>query len=221
MSDTITLAAEVREAGKNLQTLRGKGLIPAILYGRGIESKPLSLDHRAFARAFRAAGENTIIALSTGTGKPVNVIVKDAQMDPISNRFTHADFFQVRMDEAIDADIPFEFVGEAPAVRELGGILVKALENVEVNALPGDLPHTLMVDLSKLVTFDDVIKIKDLAIPAKVTVKDDIETVVALVEAPRSEAELEKLDEKAEADVTKVEKVEKKPEGEASAAETK
>jgi large subunit ribosomal protein L25 len=220
MSETITLQAEVREAGKNLQTLRNRGLIPAVLYGHGIESQSISMDHRAFTRAFKAAGENTIIALRTGKGKPVNVIVKDAQMDPISNRFTHADFFQVRMDEAIDADIPFEFVGEAPAIREHGGVLVKALENVEVSALPGDLPHSLQVDLSKLVTFDDVIKIKDLAIPAGVTVKDDLETVVALVEAPRSEAELEKLDEKAEADVTKVEKVEKKPE-EAPVAEAK
>jgi large subunit ribosomal protein L25 len=212
MSDTITLQAEVREAGKNLQTLRGKGLVPAVLYGRGIESKPLSIDHRAFARAFRAAGENTIIALSTGIGKPVNVIVKDAQMDPISSRFTHADFFQVRMDEVIDADIPFEFINDAPAIRELGGILVKALENVEVSALPGDLPHALSVDLSLLKTFSDVIKIKDLAIPSGVTVKDDLETVVALVEAPRSEADIEKLNEKADTDVTKVEKVEKKPE---------
>lgn len=220
MSDTITLQAEVREAGKSLQTLRKQGLVPAVLYGHGIESKSISMDHRAFARAFKAAGENTIVELSMGKGKPVNVIVKDAQMDPISNRYTHADLFQVRMDEAIDADIPFEFVGEAGAIREHGGILVKALESVEVSALPGDLPHALSVDLSALKTFDDVIKIKDLVIPAKVTVKDDPETVVALVEAPRSEAELEKLDEKAEADVTKVEKVEKKPE-ETSAAEAK
>lgn len=135
----------------------------------------------------------------------------------MTSRFVHADFFEVRMDEAIEADIPLEFVGEAPAVREHGGVLVRALEAVEVSALPADLPHTLPVDLSSLATFDDVIKIKDIVIPAKVTVKDDPETVVALVEAPRSEAELEKLDEKVEADVTKVEKAEKKPEEEVPA----
>lgn len=217
MSDTITLKATTREGGKALRTLRRQGFVPAVLYGHGVAPKNLSLEHLEFARAYKSAGENTIITLSVGTAKPVNVLIKEAQLHPMTSRFVHADFFEVRMDEAIEADIPLEFVGEAPAVREHGGVLVRALEAVEVSALPADLPHTLPVDLSSLATFDDVIKIKDIVIPAKVTVKDDPETVVALVEAPRSEAELEKLDEKVEADVTKVEKAEKKPEEEVPA----
>ncbi len=221
MSDTITLNAATRESGKALQTLRKQGLVPAVLYGHGAEPKNLSLEHLAFSRAYKAAGENTIIALSVGTGKPVNVLIKDIQLHPMTSKFVHADFFEVSMNEAIEADIPLEFIGETPAVREHGGVLVRALEAVGVSALPADLPHTLPVDLSSLKTFDDVIKIKDIVIPAKVTVKDDLETVIALVEEPRSEAELEELNEKVEADVTKVESVEKKEAAEEAPAEAK
>lgn len=223
MSDMTSLQAIVREAGKGLQTLRNGGSMPAVLYGHDIKPQEIAVDSREFTRAYKAAGENTILSLSIGGGKPVNVLIKEAQLHPMTNRFTHADFFQVRMDEEIEANIPLEFEGESPAVREAGGILVKALDEVEVSALPANLPHSIAVDLSKLATFDDVIKVGDLAVSEKVRINADPETVVALVEAPRSEEELAKLDEKVEADVTKVEKVEEKKEeapaeGEAPAA---
>lgn len=209
MSDTITLSADVRETGKKLQTLRGEGLVPAVLYGHGVEPQSIVLDHLRFARAFKEAGENTLIALTVGKGKPVNVLVKDAQMHPTTNRYTHADFFQVRMDEVIETVVPITFVGESSAIREQGGVLIKALDEAEVSALPADIPHTIEADLSKLVTFDDVIKISDLPVSKKVEILNDPETVVALVEAPRTEAEIAALDEKVEVDVTRVEGVEK------------
>ncbi|NTW14532.1 MAG: 50S ribosomal protein L25 [Candidatus Moranbacteria bacterium] len=209
MSDTITLSADIRETGKKLQTLRSEGLVPAVLYGHGVEPQSIILDHLRFARAFKEAGENTLIALTIGKGKPVNVLVKDAQMHPTTNRYTHADFFQVRMDEVIETAVPITFIGESPAIREQGGILIKALDEVEISALPADIPHTIEADLSKLATFDDVIKISDLPVSKKVEILQDLETVVALVEPPRTEAEMAALNEKVEVDVTKVEGVEK------------
>jgi large subunit ribosomal protein L25 len=207
MSDMITLKASVREAGKGLQTLRNGGFIPGSVHGHGIEPMSLSLESREFTRAFKAAGENTIIALSVDGAKPVNVLVKEAQMHPLTNRYTHADFFQVRMDEVIEATVPFEFIGDSVAVSELGGVLIKASDEVDVKALPADLPHTIQIDLSALKTFDDVIKVGDIVLPKGVTIEEgDAETVIALVEAPRTTAELEALDEKVDADVTKVEK---------------
>lgn len=202
----ITLKASVREAGKGLQTLRNGGFIPASVHGHGIEPTSLSLDSREFTRAFKAAGENTIISLSIDGAKPVNVLVKEAQMHPLTNRYTHADFFQVRMDEVIEATVPFEFVGDSAAVSELGGVLIKASDEVDVKALPANLPHTIQIDLSALKTFDDVIKVGDIVLPKGVTIDADVETVIALVEAPRTAAEIEALDEKVDADVTKVEK---------------
>ena len=206
MSDVITLKATVREAGKKLQTLRNSGSIPASLFGRGIAPTNIALESREFTRAFKAAGENTIIVLSVEGQKPVNVLVKETQMHPLTNRYTHADFFQVRMDEVIEATVPLEFVGESAAITAGGGVLIKALDEVDVTALPANLPHTLKIDLSSLKTFDDVIKVGDIVLPTGVTIGNDVETVIALVEAPRTEADIAALDTKVDADVTKVEK---------------
>lgn len=209
MSDSISLSASTRAAGSQLQVKRNEGLLPAVVYGHGIESKAVELDHREFTRAYKDAGENTIIQLSVDGDKPINVLVKDADLHPTTNRYIHADFFQVRMDEKIETAVPIDFAGEAPAVRELGGVLVKALDEVDVVALPADIPHAIEADISKLATFDDVIKVSDLPIAKGVEIRNDSETVVALVEPPRSEAEIAALDEKVEEDVTKVEGVEK------------
>jgi len=212
MSDIITLSATTREPGKALRTKRREGLIPAVLYGHGVEPRSLELDHRLFTRAFRDAGENTIISLSVDGAKAVNVLVKGTDLHPTTNRYIHADFFQVRMDEEIETAVPLMFAGEAPAVREQGGVLVRALDEVDVVALPADIPHTVTVDISRLVTFDDVIKVADLPVAVGVDILNDPETVVALVEAPRSEAEIAALDEKVSEDVTKVGDAVTKPE---------
>lgn len=205
MSETTILTATVRETGEKLQTLRNAGMVPAVLYGHGIESRSIALDHLLFARAFRYAGENTIIALSIGDEKPVNVLIKGADLHPTTNRYIHADFFQVRMDEEIETAVPIEFVGESPAVREQGGVLVKSLDEIDVVALPARIPHSFVVDLSTLATFEDVIKVGDLLAAEGVEIGNDKDTVIVLVEPPRSEAELAALDEKVEEDVTKVE----------------
>lgn len=205
----------MRDAGRAIQTKRNEGRIPAVVYGHDIEPRTIELDHREFTRTYRETGENTIIELSVDGARPVNVLVKDAELHPTTNRYIHADFFQVRMDEKIETAVPIEFSGEAPAIRELGGVLVKALDEVDVVALPADIPHTLAADISTLVTFDDVIKVGDLPATKGVEIRNDSDAVVALVEPPRSEEELAALDEKVEEDVTKVEGVEKPEEASA------
>ena len=125
----------------------------------------------------------------------------------MTNRVSHIDFFEVSMDEKLEAHIPLEFINESPAVRELGGILVKTLEEVEVTCLPKDLPHSIAIDLSTLVDFSIHIQVKDLVLPEGVKILTDELTTIVLVEAPRTEAQMAALDEKVEADVTKVEGV--------------
>lgn len=206
MAETLTLSVTTREiAGKQLNSSRKSGLIPAVLYGHGIEPKMYWVGSVEFGKIFRAAGESTIFSLSSGKGAKKNVLIHDVQTDPISNRISHVDFYEVHMDEALEADVPLEFVGEAPAVRELGGIFVKTLEQVAVKCLPKDLPHSIAVDLSKLATFDDQIKVSDLSLGKDVEILTEADTVLALVEAPRTAADLEALDTKVEMDVTKVE----------------
>lgn len=207
----FTLQVKAREqAGKNLRTMRKEGSVPAVMYGHGTEAQMFWVQYIDFSKLYAKAGESSIIEITPETGKKVNVIVQDVQVDPISSRFSHIDFFQVRMDEKLETHIPLEFIGEAPAVREMGGVLLKPIEEILVSCLPKDLPHSLAVDLSTLKTFEDHIQVKDMKIPAGVEVLTEMDTTVALVEAPRTEAEMAALDEKVEGgDVTKVEGVEK------------
>lgn len=214
----IKLTAVPREkvSSTKLVKARKEGKIPAIMYGHKGEPKMLWVDFLTFSKVFAVAGESSILSLEIEGGKKASVIVQDMAHDAMTNRVSHIDFFEVSMDEELEAHIPLEFVGEAPAVREMGGILVKTLEEVMVSCLPKDLPHTLPVDLTTLVDFSKHIQVKDLVLPKGVKILTDELTTIVLVEAPRTEAQMAALDEKVEADVTKVEGVVKE---EAPAAE--
>ena len=208
MSSSIQLSAEDRAGARtNLAGLRKSGRIPAVLYGHGDPSRSVSVSFLEFSRVYKAAGENTIVELALPAGKPVNTLIYEVQLDPLSGRFLHVDFYQVRMDEKVEASVPLVFVGESPAVRGLGGVLVKALDEIEVSCLPGNIPHELSIDISTLATFDDQIHVSDIAIPEGVEVLSERDAVVALVERPRSDEEMAALETKVEADVTKVEGV--------------
>ncbi len=185
----MELAVKTREMmGKSVKALRAQGIIPAELYGRGIPNVHLAVGEREFAKVFSEAGENTVIQLVAEEGK-LPAIVHDVQRDPISLKVRHIDFYQVRMDEKIKAYIPIEFAGEAPAVKSAGGILNKTLFEIEVEALPGDLPHRIPVDLAVLQEVDQSIYIKDIAVPKGVHVIVDPETVVVTVTPQLKEEE--------------------------------
>ncbi len=190
-----------------LEQSRKEGKIPAIMYGHGAKAQMLWVNALAFEKMYAVAGESSIISLTVEGGKSANVLVHDLEHDALTNRVSHIDFFQVRMDEELETHVPLEFVGESPAVRELSGILVKTLEEVLVSCLPKDLPHSLTVNLELLKDFDTHIQVKDLVVPQGVKILTEELTTVALVEAPRTEAEMAALDEKVEGDVTQVEGV--------------
>ena len=208
MTTALKLNVTARtETGKALEALRQNDLIPAVVYGHDVDPVSLSVNYLDFSRAFKTAGESTLIELSLDGKKPVNVIIQDVATHPLTGRFMHVDFYQVNMKEEIETDVPLEFVGESAAVKALSGVLVRSLEEVKIKCLPSNLPHALEVDLAKLATFDDAIKVGDIVLPQGVELLDDAETIVATVAAPRTEAEMEALNEKVEMDVTKVEGV--------------
>ncbi len=205
--------------GRGVRTLRRTGVIPAVVYGHGVQNSVVQLDAPALQRVWQAAGESTLIDLSIDKQAPVKAIIQDVQRDPSTNRIIHVDFHQVKMTEKIEVDIPLEFTGEASAVKELGGTLIKVLDSIQVECLPGDLVTAITVDIGVLKTFDDAIHVKDLDVPAKLDVKDNPDEIVAQVEPPRTEEELKALEEKVEADVSQVQVVEKEPKAEAEVAE--
>jgi len=203
MKKIILKAFERNVTEKSAKKHRKEGLIPGVLYGQGEENQNISVNYLDFSRVYSKAGENAVVELDI-LGKSVPALIYDIQHDAMSGNFSHVDFLQVNMKEEVEANIPLEFIGESAAVKANGGVLVKNMDEIEVKCLPANLPSKFEIDISALVTFEDQIKIADIKIPAGVEILGDSDSVIALVEPPRSEAELASLDEKVEVDVTKV-----------------
>ncbi|MEE8131893.1 MAG: 50S ribosomal protein L25 [Candidatus Paceibacterota bacterium] len=192
----MELTVQKREIfGKKVKELRKQDLIPAELYGHGFENLHLSVPAKDFSRIFNEAGESTIIKLKVegGDGKEkgseLNVLVHDIQKNVLTDEISHIDFYQVRMDEKIKAAVPLEFIGEAPAVKEKGGVLIKSVHEIEVEVLPADLPHNIPVNLDELDDIGKNIHMKDIKIDEKVKVLIEPETVIATVIEPIKEEE--------------------------------
>ncbi len=175
--------------GRQVKSLRRQDLVPAIIYGRGFESLPIQVPVKDFERVYAEAGESTVVYLRVDD-RDYPTIIHDVARDARSDKFLHADFYKVRLDEKIHAKIQLNFVGESPAIKGLGGILVKNISEIEVEGLPQDLPHQIDVDISGLVEFKNQVLVKDLLISNKLIVKAEPESIVALIQEPISEEEL-------------------------------
>jgi large subunit ribosomal protein L25 len=216
--EKITLKAQVRnELGNKTNQGRKKGLVPSVVYGKGIDSQCLWVNALELGKLLNKSGESVIIDLKIQGQNDRNVLIHEIQKDPVRDDFLHVDFYQVNMAEKIETEVELVFIGESPVVKETGGVLVKNVDKVRIKCLPGDLPSHIDVDISLIKTFDDHILAKDIKISEKVEMEIDPETVIALVVPPRSEEELSELEQKVEEDVTKVEGVVK----EEPAAESK
>ncbi len=217
---TMTLAATIRTiTGKPVKTLRAQGRVPAVLYGHGTDPKNLELDAKAFAKVFSAAGESSLVDLVVDGGAPVKVLIAEVQEEPISGRIAHADLRAVNMKEKITAEIPLSLVGEAPVAKAQGAVVTQVRDSLEVECLPGDLVHEISVDLSALTEVGQTIRIRDLTIPAGLAVQADAEDVVVTVSAALTEEQIKAMESAGPGDVSQVEVVEKKKEGEEGAEE--
>jgi len=209
--EVIILPAEIREIlGEKVKYLRQEGKIPGIVYGHKTAPIPLEVTRHNFDKIWRHAGGSTIVKLALGKGETKNVLIHEVQLDPRSGDYQHIDFYQVKLDEKITAEVPVHFEGESLAVRDQEGILITNKPVLEVECLPLDLPKELVADLAILATFEDAIHVKDVKVPANVKILAEPEDVVALVNPPRSEEELAALDEVVEEKVEEVELVEEK-----------
>lgn len=218
-----TLEAKTRtEIGRKANVLRAQGAVPAVVYGVGTQPQMLTLDRIQFVKIYKAAGESSIVELKVDGENALHVLIQDYQVDPIRNEVTHVDFRSIDMNKAIETEVTLEIVGEAPAVKALGGTLTLSRESVAISCLPAHLLRSLAVDVSMLATFDDVLRVSDLVIPEGVTVLDDPELSIASVIPPRTDAEMDALDASTEVDVAAVESADvKKDEGEEEKEEDK
>lgn len=217
--DKTTLAVSPRDSAIKAKYLRRKGLVPGVLYGHGVTNVNLQASAADLAKVYKKAGTSTLIELDLGKDKRV-ALIHDLDLNPVTDEISHVDFHQVKLDEKIKTDIQLVFTGEPPAVKELDGTLFTNKDSVEVEALPQDLVHEIIIDISGLKTFEDVIHMKDISAPKGITILTDPDELVATVHPPRSEEELAALEEEVKEDIEGVEVEEKgKVEGEGAQGE--
>jgi large subunit ribosomal protein L25 len=185
----ITLAVEKRASeGAKAPALIRAGSIPAVVYGPHHESTSLVLPAVPFEKVLKEAGEASIVMLLGLGGEPVPTLIHEVDLDPLTNRPRHVDFYAVTKGEKIEVAIPLVFVGESTAVKA-GANLVKVLHEVEIEADPMGLPHDIKVDLSLLKVLNDQIHVRDLIIPADVTLVTNPDDVIAIAQEVTVEKE--------------------------------
>lgn len=196
---TVTLNSKERKLrGKKLSSLRNVGLVPGIVYGQGKTTAAIEVNAKELDKIYHEAGTSRLVELKIDEKSPVNVLFHDVQVSPLSQQITHFDLYTVKMDEKIKTEVPLHFIGEAPAVHSLNAILVKNLEEIEIETLPGNLPEKIEVNLDTLIEIGQSIAVGDLKMPEGVTLLTDTEEMIVKTDPPRSEEELEELDEAVE-----------------------
>lgn len=186
----ITLNIKKRDTGTSPEDVRKAGDIPAVFYGPKEESTSIAVNAVEFEKVYAEAGESTIITLK-GDAEDHDALVHDVQVDPVKGTILHVDLYVIERGKKLTLHVPVEFEGTAPAEKTLGGVLVKVMHEIEIEAMPRHLPQHLTADLSVLVDFDTVLHAKDLALPEGVELVTEPEEVVALVQEHKEEEESE------------------------------
>ena len=211
----FTLSAKIRkDFGKKAKSIKENGGILAVVYGSGEKNISLEIDEKEFKKVFQKAGQSSLIELLIpGEKEKKPVLVHEIQKNPVSDKIIHVDFFQPSLKKEVEVKIPLTFQGTALAEKDLGGTLVKNILEIEVRALPQNLPHEVVVNIDSLKTFEDHILVKDLILPKDVTtLKKPEEIVVSVLPPQKIEEELaQEITENVE-DVEKVEKERKEKE---------
>ncbi len=183
----MQLTIHTRES-KTAEALRREGMLPAVMYGRKEPSTPIAVAYKDFEKVFHEAGESTVITLQ-GLGADKEALIHAVAVDPVLDVPVHADFYVIEKGQTVSVSVPFVFEGVSPAVKDLGGILVKVMRELDMEVLPKDLPHAIVVDISTLENINDQIQIKDLLLPQSAKISIDKDEVVAMISIAQEEPE--------------------------------
>ncbi len=182
--EKIVLKAKIRkDIGRKVKLLRKEGILPANIYGKKIKSESIQIDLKEFLNIYKVVGDTKLFYINE---RPV--LVANIQKDPVSDSLLHIDFHQVDLKEKVEAKVPVELIGESPAEKQSIGTVVQYLNEIEVEALPTDLPDKFEIDISKLSEVDQMVHVKDLPFDkSKIEVKTDLEEILVKVEPPQKE----------------------------------
>lgn len=208
--DKLILKAEKRSLlGRKVKKLRKDGVVPANVFGKKVKSESIQVKTLDFEKTYKETGETGLLELQINSDKKP-VLVHNVQIDPISEKILHIDFLQVNLKEKVIAGIPIELIGESPAEKQGLGTVVQYIDEVEVEALPTDLPEKFEADISTFAEVDQTLYLKDLKVDkGKVEIKEDLEKIIAKVEPAKEEkVEVPVTEEVAEAETTETDKTE-------------
>lgn len=184
----MILEAQKRDTKENLEHLRKGGLVPAVVYGPKQEALSIKMDLKSFIKAYKEAGESTVVELSVD-GETHDVLIHDMDIEAVKGDVLHVDFYAIEKGKKVTVHVPLEFVGESVAEKNLGGVIVKVMHEVEIEAMPKDLPHEIEVSIESLVDLESQIHASDLKMPSGVTLITEPEEVIVLVQAHKEETE--------------------------------
>ncbi len=216
----LKLTVQKRDLNGDLEKMRKEGLMPAVFYGRKEASTPITISQVEFMKAWKQAGESTVVTLVLGD-ETTDTLIHQVDFHPISSMPLHADFYVFDKNKKVTLDVPLEFIGIAPGVKDFGGLLVKVMHELKIEALPSNLPHQIDVDITSLAEIGAQILVSGLTLPTGVTIVDNPEDVVVLVSAPKED----EPEESAPIDLSAIEVVKKgkedsaEGEGDAGASE--
>jgi large subunit ribosomal protein L25 len=185
--------------GKKVKVLRRQGITPLHLYGHGVKSEALQCETVELRRLLAQTGRTALIGLHIDEEKrPMNVLVREVQREPVSGELLHVDFFQVRMAEKIKMEVPLVLVGEAPALKQKENMLEHELNSLAIECLPGAIPAQFEVDVSALTEAEQVIRVKDIPLDKEVTLLSDPERmIVKIISRPMEKEEVVVAEEEA------------------------
>jgi large subunit ribosomal protein L25 len=185
----LTLEVKPREDKKSAEILRSEGFVPAVFYGPKEKNTPIAIDASTFLSTWKQAGETTIVSLR-GVGDAVDTLIREVQVHPVTGTVLHVDFYALEKGKKVTINVPLEFEGVAPAEKE-GHIISKAVHEIEIEVAPQELPHSLSVDLTTLVSVGDHITAKDITLPPSAVLLSDAEEIIASVTEFHEEKEPE------------------------------
>lgn len=198
--DKFVLEATSRKIiGKKVKLLKKDGIFPGVIYGKSLDnSVPISLDLNITTKALRSAGESTIISLMVDK-EEYTVLIRDVQFDVLLGTYIHIDFLAVSQDEKVSTNVSLFVEGIAPAVNTFNAMIISGISQIEVEALPKDLPASFTIDISVIENIGDGIFVKDLTVSDKVSILTNLDEMIVVATAPtlieEEEEELDELDE--------------------------
>jgi len=197
MATTIALQAAPREVfGKKVKALRKAGLVPAEIYGRKTKNQSIQVPVKELRRALNQAGGTNLIAVKVGKQKAIPALARNIQYSILKRNLLHVDFYAVVMDETVTVNVPIHVIGESDLIKHKGGTLVTGINELEIEALPDNLPETIEVDISSIDGFSKSINVADLTLPEGIIVHSSPESLVVVIQPPRlAEAREESLEE--------------------------